>query len=362
MFLLVVCGLLSQPYQSPAGDGRLAAARQTDAAVAPKAADAAAAPDPTSEAALNPATVHLFLIEHDLNRDGKLTLEELPDPLRRRFARADLDGNGELDPRELLVGPSRISREARRAEGLRLTRRGLEKKSGPLAPGSAVEFRVSSGLLQRLDHNKDGYADTQELGTILREPDVLFGDRPYSMTVEEAQALAARLQERPPTLRTAPPLPSAHVPSAFDPNLVTSGPELPTRPDIADITAHQDSIPKVREVPPTAPPQEDRAEPTASRGANAMPDAKTILEHLDKNGNGQLDRSEAVDQLADNFDRLDRNRDNMLSEKEISRGLALAKMFGIKPKQDPRTYRAHKPSDDPSQEPYDDNHATENQP
>ena len=68
----------------------------------------------------------------------------------------------------------------------------------------------------------------------------------------------------------------------------------------------------------------------------------------DTDGNGQLDRSEAVDQLADNFDRLDRNRDGMLSEQEIRKGLALAKMFGIKPKKDPRNYESKKPTEDES--------------
>jgi hypothetical protein len=324
----------------------------------PPMAEPTSAPEASSasdlgEAPLNDSTVHAFLLDHDLNRDGKLTLDELPENLRRRFARADRDGNGELDPRELLVGPSRISREARRAEGLRLTRRGLGKKAGPLAPASAVEFRVSSGILQRLDHNKDGYADNRELATIIQDPDVLFGDRPYSMTVDEARALAARLRERPTDLRSTPADHVRHAPmaSAFDPSLLPHAPDLPTRPDLADITAHQDAIPRVQEQPQPVADETptDRARPTASQGGAGALDAKTILEHLDKNGNGQLDRDEAVDQLADNFDRLDKNRDNMLSEKEIARGLALAKIFGIKPKRDPNTYRAHKPSDGQSE-------------
>jgi hypothetical protein len=308
-------------------------------------------PSDHPEPPLTPATAHRFLLEHDRNRDGRLTLDELPELLRRRFARADLDGNGELDPREILVGPNRISREARRAEGLRLTRRGLETKAGPIVRGDSVEFRVPSTILQRLDHNKDGFADTRELGTILREPDVLFGDRPYSMTAEEARALAARLDAgldasslSAETSRAATP---PAVGSAFDPSLLEHAPRLPARPDEADITTQHDSIPRIDEARPTASPAVDEATPVAQNGTgpDAMPDAQTILQHLDKNGNGQLDRGEAVDQLADNFDKLDRNHDNMLSDKEIKRGLFLARMLGIKPKQDPRTYRSHKPAD-----------------
>lgn len=311
---------------------------------APGAADTSSPNGP-----MTPATAHRFLLDHDANRDGKLTLDELPEVLRRRFARADLDGNGELDPREILIGPGRISREARRAEGLRLTRRGLETKAGPLVHGDAVEFRVPSAVLQRLDQNKDGYADTSELRTILREPDVLFGDRPYSMTADEARALAARLEERSPVI-PSPVDPMVGRPSpaaAFDPSLLDQGPQLPGRPDQSDITHQQEAIPEVPDPKPQIAPPADRAEPVASKGgAEFMPSAETILEHLDKNHNGQLDRSEAVDQLLANFDKLDRDKDNMLSDKEIKRGLFFAKMLGIKPKQDPRTYRAHKPGDD----------------
>jgi hypothetical protein len=305
------------------------------------------------DAPMTPATAHRFLLDHDANRDGKLTFDELPEVLRRRFARADLDGNGELDPRELLVAPGRISREARRAEGLRLTRRGLETKAGPLVHGDAVEFRVPSAVLQRLDQNKDGYADTRELGTILREPDVLFGDRPYSMTAEEARALAARLDERSPVMPN-PIDPMGARPSstaAFDPSLLDHGPQLPGRPDQGDITHQQESIPEIRDPKPEIAAPTDAAQPVASKGGGEfMPSAETILEHLDKNRNGQLDRSEAVDQLLANFDKLDRDKDNMLSDKEIKRGLFFAKMLGIKPKQDPRTYRAHKQGEEIDQE------------
>jgi Ca2+-binding EF-hand superfamily protein len=307
---------------------------------------AAASPD----APMTPATAHRFLLDHDSNRDGKLSLDELPEVLRRRFARADLDGNGELDPRELLVGPGRISREARRAEGLRWTRRGLETKAGrPLVHGDSVEFRVPSTVLQRLDQNRDGYADNHELGTILREPDVLFGDRPYSMTAEEARALAARLEERTPAM-PSPIDPTNARPSstaAFDPSLLDQGPVLPNRPDQSDITHQQESIPEVHDPKTVIAPPADAAEPVATKGGGEfMPSAETILEHLDKNHNGQLDRNEAVDQLLANFDKLDRDKNNMLSDKEIKRGLFLARMLGIKPKQDPRTYRAHKPGEE----------------
>lgn len=318
--------------------------------------------DPASSAPPNSAsgepsaeTVHAFLLEHDIDKDGMLTPAELPERYRKSFLRGDLNGDGKLDARELLNSRSLLGRDARRAEGLKMTRRGLERKTGFLRPNEEIEFRVQSTLLQRLDRNRDGFADAQELGTLPQEQGILFGDRPNSMTLADAQALAQTNTQLPPATPTpatdqilseAPRLAqrtTPGLPSPFDPQLIPSQPALPPRPDAAEpiaefsqqpMTPGFESLP-VDPGPPTPPP----TNATAGAGAN-LPSAEAILENLDKNGNGQLDRDEAVDQLADNFPRLDRNRDNMLSLQEIKRGLFLARMLGIKPKQDPRTYQS----------------------
>lgn len=342
-----------------------------------------------------PETAHFFLFDHDANRDGVLTINEIPERLRGAFERTDTDGNGKLDAREILTGATRISREARRVEGLRVNKRDLER--GP--NGEKVVFRVPASLLQRLDQNRDGYADARELGTLLQQPGIVFGDPPYSMTPADIRAMASAAPARiggsivpqavgtpsaiagpspvapnastngmipplnvpspqaagmipapqtgtmsPAPIATARPTPAvASINSPFMQGLEGPSSQLPARPDAAEVVNQR----TIEPVTPTPAPKKSTP-PSASSapakggglGPDGMPDAATILQHLDKNGNGQLDRNEAVDQLADNFDRLDRNRDGMLSEQEIKRGLALARMFGIKPKQDPRAYRS----------------------
>lgn len=301
-------------------------------------------PDP------QPATEHIFLLQFDQDRNGVLTLEELPEPLRRRFDKADLNRDGNLDARELLVGATRISREARKAEDIRITRQGLAKK-GQAGPDQSVLFRVGSELLRRLDHNGDGWADGAELGSLLSQPGVLFGDKktdePASVPAPPVASLSpsggtnplnaeSAISAVPTNLASTPPLPFSPVST---PSRAAIAPILPLTPPstLANTPVATANTPQLDPTTTSAPVVPDSA-PSAAV-ASAMPDAPTILKHLDKNGNGQLDRDEAVDQLADNFARLDKNGDGMLNEQEIKRGLFLARLLGIRPKQDPRSYR-----------------------
>lgn len=279
-----------------------------------------------------PSTEHIFLLQFDQDRNGVLTLEELPEPMRRRFDKADLNRDGVLDARELLVGPTRISREARKAEELRLNRGSLTKRTSA-GSDQAVLFRVGTELLRRLDRNGDGWADGVELGSLLSQPGILFGDpKPSAPTPVPAPVVASL-----PTPFTVDPLardnPRAATPSSPSPPLTSPMPLAPAGPPPAIAGVSSPVVASGESVASEA------ARPEKGAGAMAMPDAATILKHLDKNGNGQLDRDEAVDQLADNFDRLDKNGDGMLSEQEIKRGLFLARLLGIRPKQDPQTYR-----------------------
>lgn len=313
---------------------------------APSAFETALFPEPPRAIpAPPPSTQHAYLLQFDRDRNGVLTLEELPEPLRKRFDRADLNRDGKLDARELLVGPTRISREARRAEDIVVTRQGLAKR-GPNGL-QAVAFHVGAEILRRLDQNGDGWVDSSELGSLLQQPGVVFGDpnraRPAAVAAEPSPSPAPAVRPEVAALAAPPPVqaPGAELdpflPSPFD----TAEPLASRTPPPPAATSFPAPGPPP---PPPAPPPAAPAPlaanaPSGSAGAANLPDARTILEHLDKNGNGFLDRDEAVDQLADNFDRLDKNRDGMLSEQEIKRGLFLARMFGVKPKQDPASYR-----------------------
>jgi Ca2+-binding EF-hand superfamily protein len=97
-------------------------------------------------------------------------------------------------------------------------------------------------------------------------------------------------------------------------------------------TSATNSPPPRVQAAPAAPPQ------PKEQGGNGLPNADQIIKALDKNGDGMLDRSEAVDQLAANFNFLDKNRDGKLSKQEIENGLRLARLFGVKPMKPPASY------------------------
>ena len=303
--------------------------------IEPRAPVDSAAPSPADEPAV---TLHVFLLEHDADKDGVLSVDEVPESLKRRFARTDSNGDGVLDAREILAGNTRISREARRIEGLRKTRQGLERR-GPSSLENEIIFNVDGDLLRRLDHNHDGWADADELATLIQQKGIVFGPTPpltahiapprLGVTISPlAPDLASGLLPAEPELGNSAmrgvspaPIESANAPFGFD----EESAEIEI--NINDSEDSADPVASMREAEKSATKKEP------------LPTAEQILDNLDLNEDGLLDRDEAVDQLAANFDRLDKNHDGKLDPDEIRRGLLLARMFGIKPKQDPRQYQ-----------------------
>src|SRR5262249_8665407 len=118
-------------------------------------------------------------------------------------------------------------------------------------------------------------------------------------------------------------------------------PSIPPRPTIQP--------PPTRAMPAPPPVGQGGVAPGATKGDD-LPTADQIIAALDKDGDGQISESEAVDQLAKNFKLLDLNKDGKLSKAEIERGLRLSKLFGIKPIRPPQSYRpdaASKPTATP---------------
>jgi len=239
--------------------------------------------------------------------DGRLEPAELERRFARQFVLADLNRDGFLDANEILYDRHSIGKTARRMEGLDLDRDGrlIFKSDKPRLPIA----NIARGVIEALDPNGDGYIEGREIGdAVKREVIPRIGPR-----------IGVEVVIPPNALPTRPGTPQAGPPSA---------------------------IPPSEPAPPTATPTAPAPKPTTGQGRNApaskkddLPSAEAMILNLDKDGDGQLSESEAVDQLAKNFKALDKNHDGKLSKDEIERGLRLARLFGIKPMKPPENYR-----------------------
>lgn len=204
----------------------------------------------------------LWLRAYDQNHDGRLSKDEVPARLAKKFAKADRDHNGYLDASELLHGKNRVSALARKTENLRL---GAGNRLVPRGPSGTAFSAASRQLLERLDANHDGAISAEEWGQALYDPAALMPPH-------------AEKSPRPPEL-----------------------------------------------------------------AADGLPTAEAILKNLDRNQDGVLDGTEAVDRLKQNFRALDKDKSGTLDRAELERGLKLARMFGIKPSADMRQFRRPDP-------------------
>jgi Ca2+-binding EF-hand superfamily protein len=345
MTWIILCGLF-------AGDGPGLPGRIVGSVVGPGGVVDHATGKPRYEGP--PVAQNLFLRTYDANGDGFLTADELPAKLARRFADADNNRDGRLDPREVLYDRGRIGQVARNTEGYRLGGDGqLLSRGRNDQPSPVLVFAVEA--MHRLDLNRDGYLDLSELQGAVHNPQVLLpagqsapaGSPPSGPAAlgppvapgaggNGLPASAGQGGGAPP----AAPRPAASTPkpsASVAPPAVANG--LPRQAPLSSPAVANGN--RAGQGGPTYPsPANNRPARRDNRNdKDGYPSPDEILENLDRNRNGVVDRNEAVDKLVDNFDRIDRNRDGGLDYDELDRSLRLAKLLGIKPSIDPNKYR-----------------------
>jgi Ca2+-binding EF-hand superfamily protein len=98
-----------------------------------------------------------FIKQFDKNKDGVLTADELPPGLARAFERADANGDGKLDVKEV-------------GELLKILKQRFS--SATAEPGPAMKAEIENrvkDILERMDTNKDGKISKEEAKGMVAE-------------------------------------------------------------------------------------------------------------------------------------------------------------------------------------------------
>ena len=148
----------------------------------------------------------------DLNRDGKLTAGEIPEPMQRRLSQMDANGDGAITRKEFAAAVIKRMQNSRTAEGgQRSPQQGRIKPQRE--PNAATMFqridRNSDGRISldeapermkdkfaRMDANGDGFIDEQELNSVLQK---MKQGKTKSRYDSDPEATKGQLPKRPPS-------------------------------------------------------------------------------------------------------------------------------------------------------------------
>jgi Ca2+-binding EF-hand superfamily protein len=275
----------------------------------------------------DPARAGEFFNRLDANGDGKVTLDEVPEPAKRmvegalrrlkkgegegltreEFVRALAEGRpGEGRPGEGRPGEGRPG-EARPAEGRGEERR-PEGRPGEVRPGEArpAEGRPGEGragdgrpegrpplpkFFRTLDTNGDGRLSREELSKAAELLDQLDENKDGQLDPRE-------LLGPPPGGRPGEGRPGEGRPGEGRPG----------------------------EGRPAINPGERRPEGNAPAGRPGRPEGaqfgEQLFNRLDANKDGKISKDEAQGPLRENFDRFDADKDGFVTLEELRRGMA----------------------------------------
>jgi Ca2+-binding EF-hand superfamily protein len=278
------------------GNGQLSKAEFVAALVDSRPERADDAPQEGPGAELNPEAMFDRL---DRNGDGKIVLDEVPEPARERIRNliglADRDNDRALSREELrrAAQPQPATPPGTPEEMLERLKLADADGDGKLSPEEAPP-RLQENF-DRIDANQDGFLDEQELKRLF-------------MAAGEGAQLGQELLRR-----------IKQADANGDGKL--SQDEAPERlkEQFARIDANQDGLLDEQEL-------RRALQGLAQRMGDGLRDR---LKRADRNGDGKISREEATGPLKRNFDTMDGNQDGFIDEGEARQ------MFRFRPKQDP---------------------------
>lgn len=217
----------------------------------------------------------------DANQDGKITKDEIPEPLRQRIGRAfEATGKDELTREDFTNFARRMVAEmgSRGPEGRPSGRPEMEgSELGPGGPGGR-----GPRFFQLIDHDRDGRLSKDELTKL----------------GEHFAELDANQDGHLDPFEVMGPPPGG---------LFGGGPDMPRGPGMPE----EGDRPR---------PSRDGERPRVSPSAPGQPEGERpnpIFARMDANGDGKISQDEAPERLKAAFGRMDRDGDGFVTQDEL---------------------------------------------